>query len=97
MRLYEIIWKERFAAKIESKHGVVPEEVEEVLLSRPFARRAERGRIAGEDLYAAFGQTFEGRYLVVFFVLKRPGWALPISAREMSSRERKYYEQRKKR
>jgi len=96
MRLYEIIWKERFASKIESKHGVSPAEVEEVLLYRPFARRAARGRIPGEDLYAAFGKAFGGRYLVVFFVLKRPGWALPISARDMSGRERKSYEQKKR-
>jgi len=96
MFLREIIWKERFASKIGSKHGVVQTEVDEVLLSRPHCRRAERGRVPGEDLFAAFGRTFAGRYLVVFFVLKRPGWALPISARDMSGRERKYYEQAKK-
>ena len=44
MLLREIIWKERFASKIEAKHGVVAVEVEEVLLVRPYARRAERGR-----------------------------------------------------
>lgn len=96
MLLHEIIWKERFASKIEAKHGVVPAEVEEVLLSRPHARRAERGRVRGEDLYAAYGRTHAGRYLVVFFVLKRPGWALPISARDMSASERKRYERAKK-
>jgi hypothetical protein len=42
MLLSEIIWKERFATKIEWKHGVVADEVEEVLLSRPLARRAQR-------------------------------------------------------
>lgn len=93
MFLSEIIWKERFVEKIESKHGVATEEVEEVLSSRPRARRAQRGRVPGEDFYAAYGQTFAGRYLVVFFVLKRPGVALPISARDMSFRERKSYEQ----
>jgi len=94
--LREIIWKERFASKIEAKHGVVAVEVEEVLLARPYARRAERGRVAGEDLYVAYGQTSSGRYLVVFFILKRPGWALPISARDMSTGERRHYEQAKK-
>jgi len=96
MLLSEIIWKERFATKIEWKHGVVADEVEEVLLSRPLARRAQRGRVPGENLYVAYGQTLAGRRLVVFFVLKRPGVALPISARDMSPGERKYYEQRGK-
>jgi hypothetical protein len=96
MFLREIIWKERLASKIESKHGVVPTEVEEILLSRPYCRRAERGRVPGEDLYVAYGRTFSGRYLVVFFILKRPGWALPISAREMTAGERKHHEQAKK-
>ncbi len=77
---------------------MVPSEVEEVLLSRPYCRRVERGRVSvpGEDLYVAYGRTFSGRYVVVFFVLKRPGWALPSSARDMSAGERRYYEQAKK-
>jgi hypothetical protein len=33
---------------------------------------AEKGYTADEDVYAAFGQTFDGRYLSVFFVYK-PG------------------------
>ena len=96
MVLYEIIWKERFVEKLAWKHGVSIYEVEEVLLRRPYARRAERGRVPGEDLYAAFGQTAAGRYLAVFFVHKRPGVALPISARDMSVRERRSYERREK-
>ena len=32
-----------------------------------------------------------GRYLIVFFIDKKRGMALPISARDMSPAERKYY------
>ena len=32
-----------------------------------------------------------GRYLIVFFIDKKRGVALPISARDMSPAERKYY------
>ena len=48
---------------------------------------------AGEpvDLYAALAQIDSGRYLVVFFINKGRGVALPISARDMDSAERKYY------
>jgi len=50
-----------------------------------------KGHVKGEHLYAAYGQTLVGRYLVVFFILKRRMAALPISAREMSRSEKKYY------
>ena len=59
MQLYEIIWKEIFADKIESKHAVSMDEVEQVLFGKSLFRRAEKGRIRGEDLYIAYGQTTE--------------------------------------
>jgi hypothetical protein len=55
MQLHEIIWKDRFIDKIESKHGVSTDEVEEILFSKPHVRRAQKGRVKGEDLYAAYG------------------------------------------
>ena len=92
MQLYEIIWKEIFADKIESKHAVSMDEVEQVLFGKSLFRRAGKGRIRGEDLYIAYGQTIAGRYLVVFFVWKRRPAALPVSARSMTDAERSYYE-----
>ena len=92
MRLYEVIWKDRFVDKIEVKHGVGTDEVEEILFGKPHVRRAQRGRIKGEDLYAAYGQTEGGRYLIVFFIRKEQTAALPISARDMTDAERKFYE-----
>jgi hypothetical protein len=95
MRLYEVIWKEDFVDKIERKHRVTPEEVEYVLFSRPHMRRAEKGRVQGEDVYVAYGQTAAGRYLIVFFILKYQMAALPISARDMTQAERRYYAQQR--
>jgi uncharacterized protein len=92
MRLNEIIWKDRFIDKIEAKHGVNTDEVEEILFSKPHVRRAQKGRVKGEDLYAAYGQTIGGRYLIVFFIHKERTVALPISARDMTDAERRYYE-----
>ena len=91
MNLYNVIWKEQFIEKLEVKHGVQTKEVEDVLFGRPHIRRMEKGRVKGEDLYAAYGQTKAGRYLIVFFVLKNNTSALPISARDMTHSERKYY------
>lgn len=95
MRLYEVIWQDKFVHKIESKHGVSTDEIEQVLFSMPHIRRAEKGKIKGEDLYVAYGKTDKGRYLVVFFVHKHQIAALPISARDMTKSERRYYEGQK--
>ncbi|NET59133.1 MAG: BrnT family toxin [Symploca sp. SIO2E6] len=92
MQLYEVIWKEQFVEKIVTKHSVTTDEVEQALFSYPHIRKAQRGRIKGENLYAAYGQTDTGRYLIIFFIRKHQTSALPISARDMTQSERRYYE-----
>jgi len=92
MQLYEVIWKEQFVEKLAIKHRVTTDEVEQALFSYPHIRKAQKGRIKGEDLYAAYGQTDAGRYLIIFFVRKNQTSALPISARDMTNSERRYYE-----
>ena len=91
MKITDIIWKERFVEKLSSKHGVSIADAEEVILSRPLIRRVSRGRVRGEDVYSALSQINNGRYLIVFFIKKKHGIILPISARNMDSSERRYY------
>ncbi|MBI3014156.1 MAG: BrnT family toxin [Candidatus Tectomicrobia bacterium] len=91
MRITDIIWKERFVEKFSSKHRVAVAEAEEVLRSRPVVRRMTKGRVHGEDVYAALAQIRGGRYLIVFFIRKKHGMILPISARDMDGSERRYY------
>ncbi len=91
MRVDDIRWLPQFVDKIEGKHGVLPEEVEEVFCNRPKYRRAQRGRVEGEDLYYAYGQTDAGRYVLVVFIYKTGRVALVISARDMDSRERTHH------
>jgi uncharacterized DUF497 family protein len=89
--IYEVIWRNQFVEKLAAKHNVSIDETEEVLFGNPFVRFWEKGKTAGEDLYLAYGQTDAGRYLVVFFIRKPRNMALPISARDMTNSERKYY------
>lgn len=96
MRLYDVIWLDRFVEKIVDKHRVTTDEVEEVLFARPHIRMAEKGQVKDENLYVAYGQTVAGRYLIVFFIRKRQAAALPISARDMTSSEKRYYRAQKK-
>jgi uncharacterized DUF497 family protein len=93
--LYAVMWKARFAEKIAEKHGLTTDEVEQVLFGQPHVRRAEKGKVKGEHVYAAYGQTRAGRYVVVFFIRKPRAAALPISAREMTAAERRYYDAQK--
>ena len=78
--------------KIETKHNITVWEACQTLLAKPRIRFAEKGHTKGQDVYVAFGQTWGGRYLAVFFVYKPKGkTAIIISARDMSKRERKSY------
>jgi uncharacterized DUF497 family protein len=72
--------------KIESKHRVSFEEVEEACLSESHHVRRSR-----EGLYKLFGQTTAGRYIMVVLVnLGRGVWKV-VTAREMSDSERRLY------
>ena len=96
LQIYDIIWVDKFVDKIAEKHHVITDEVEDVLFSTPHVRQAEKGRVKGEDLYTAYGQTEAGRYLIVFFIRKYETAALPISARDMTQAERRYYDGQKR-
>jgi uncharacterized DUF497 family protein len=91
MKIVGFIWLEEIVEKLEVKHQVMPEEVEQVFLQQPRIRRMKRGHYRGEDVYRALGQTDEGRYLTVFFIHKLTNEALVLSARDMDSKERKSY------
>ena len=91
MYIDDFIWLPDIIEKLERKHRVVPEEVEEVFFNQPRFRFIEKGHVAGEDLYVAMGQTDGGRYLGVFFIHKPGSLALIISARDMDAAERKRY------
>ena len=96
MLLKEIIWIDKFALKIQRKHHVTVVEVEESLLFGAIFRRSRRGMVEGEDVYVAYGKTLAGRYLFTVFIYKRQNTGLIISARDMTLKERRYYNARKK-
>ena len=92
MQIDYIVCPEKIEDKLESTHHVTVKEARQVLLSKPRIRFAEKGYTAGNDVYVAFGQTFGGRYLSIFFVSKPDTkTAIIISARDMSKKERKSY------
>ncbi|MCL4830987.1 MAG: BrnT family toxin [Caldilineaceae bacterium] len=71
-----------------ANHGVEPYEAEEVITNRP---RLKRG---GEGKYLAYGQTDEGRFLVVVFAPKAGNRIRVVTARDMTPIEKRRYRQR---
>ena len=96
MKIDYFDWKPRFVEKLELKHQVSVNEVEELFFIYTQFRKAGKGKTKGEDLYQATGQTRDGRYLIVYFIYKpRIKTAMVISARDMDGSERRSYERRK--
>ena len=94
MYIADIIWLPQIIDKLAWKHNVMPEEVDQILFGKPFYRKAQKGHIPGEDVYAALGRTNAGRYLIVFFIYKPNREALVLSARDMDKKERRQYERK---
>lgn len=91
LKINRIIWKEIFINKNENKHHVTMKEVEEILYGKKKVFRMAKGDVKGENVYLALGNTRAGRYLSVFFILKKNNEVLPISARDMDNKERRKY------
>lgn len=91
IKINKIIWKETFIKKIENKHHVTMTEVEEILHGEKKVYRIAKGDVKDENVYLALGKTSAGRYLSVFFILKKNNEVLPISARDMDNKERRKY------
>jgi uncharacterized DUF497 family protein len=72
--------------KIESRHGVTFEEVEEVCYAAPHVRRGRQG------LYKVFGRTDAGRYVLVVLAYQGAGSWKVVTARDMTESERRLYQ-----
>ena len=94
MYVDDFVWLPDIIDKLIAKHRVTQDEVEEVFFNGPRFRRVESGNRVGEDVYTACGRTDDGRYLIVFFILKPDNLALILSARDMDRMERRRCEQK---
>jgi hypothetical protein len=95
MTIDEFIWPEERIEHI-AQHGVTPEEVEEVCFGRkPFV---QRGKSEGENpVYYVLGQTEAGRYLFCVVIRFTDGKGYPVTAREMTAKEKRRYRKWKSR
>jgi hypothetical protein len=86
-------WDEGNARKNE-KHGVTKAEVEQVFLNQPLLLADDAKHSHREHRFHALGRTDQDRRLQVTFTERESRTLIrPISARDMSRKERAVYEQ----
>lgn len=83
-------WDVGNSGKSWERHQVTQGETEQVFFNRP-VRIAPAKEVQQERRYVALGQSSAGRLLTVVFTI-RGTLIRPISARDMSRRERRLYE-----
>jgi uncharacterized DUF497 family protein len=87
-------WDDGNSRKSVDRHGVSQAEAEQVFFAEPLIVADDLRHSRGEPRYHALGRTAEGRLLQATFTLRGGGTLLRvISARDMSRKERKVYEQ----
>jgi uncharacterized DUF497 family protein len=84
-------WDDGNLDKSWEKHGVAFWECEEIFLNRPLVVRSDEEHSRSERRYYALGQTEAGRLLFVAFTVRKK-LIRPISARDMTTKERRAYE-----
>jgi uncharacterized DUF497 family protein len=88
-------WDEANAVKNWERHGVTPEEAEDIFFHDPFVLRSDVSHSTREKRYLALGQTAQSRRLFVAFTV-RGRLIRVISVRDMSQRESEEYERHEK-
>jgi len=85
-------WDEHNAKKIWRKHQVSPSECEQIFFLRPLVVADDEKHTAQENRFYALGHTDRGRKIFAVFTVRRNKIRV-ISARDMSEKERKAYEE----
>ena len=94
MTIHDLLWPEDRVEHI-ARHGVTPEEVEQVCFGKSWVRRT---RAEGKNpVYYVLGQTDAGRHLFCVVIRFPDGTGYPVTAREMTEKEQRQFRKWKKR
>ena len=94
MPISEVLWPDDRVDHI-ARHGVRPEEFEEVCFGAPLVLRA---KATGQNpVYYLLGETEAGRSLFCVAIEFPDGKAYPVTARDMTTKEKRRYAEWKKR
>jgi uncharacterized DUF497 family protein len=88
MTIEELLWPEERVEHI-ARHGVRPDEVEQVCFGKSLVLRA---KAEGKNpVYYVLGQTDTGRYLLCVVIRFPDGKGYPVTARPMTAKEKRRY------
>jgi len=90
MKIRELIWPEGRVDHIK-RHGITPEEVEETCFGKSFVQRAKSK--GANPVYYVLGQTEAGRYLFCVVIQFPDSRGYPVTARPMTDKEKRRYNQ----
>ncbi len=85
-------WDDANEFKNWEKHSVKKTEAEQVFFNMPLVV-SETYNTNDKDRYLALGKTNSGRFLTVIFTIRKKKLIRVISARDMSRKERKAYDE----
>ena len=88
MRISQFLWPDDRVAHI-ARHGVVPEEVEEACFGKAMVHGVESE--GPNPVYHVLGETEAGRHLFCVVILFPEGKAYPVTARDMTDKEKTRY------
>ena len=95
IHIKEFDWDEGNLGKNELEHNVKWLECEQVFFNKPLLFLKDTVHSISEDRYYAYGKTDSERFLTIVFTI-RMNKIRVISARDMSKKERNYYEKGEK-
>jgi hypothetical protein len=88
VQILDLLWPEDRIAHI-GRHGITPEEVEEVCFGKALVLRAKaRGK---NPVYYVLGETDAGRHLFCVVIAFPGGKGYPVTARDMTPGEKQRY------
>ena len=90
---YSFQWDRGNLDKNFKKHGITNEEIEQVFSNDPKVLFSDEGHSKIEKRYGLYGQTRKGKLLSIVFTMRNNRIRV-ITARSISTRERKIYEEK---
>ena len=93
MQIHEFLWPDDRVDHI-SRHGIRPEEVEQVCFGQALVQRAKSS--GTNPVYYVLGETSAGRRLFCLVIQFPDGKGFPVTAREMTRKEKERYKRWKK-
>lgn len=90
-QIREFEWDEGNIDKSYLKHGITPNEAEEIFLDEELVVLDDVKHSQDEERFIAIGKTFTSKVLFVVFMMKKEKIRI-ISARTANKKERRHYE-----